>query len=207
MAAPGFPMFPLGRVLLPGEGLPLRVFEPRYVEMMDRVAAGTQEFGAVLIARGWEVGGGDERFGVATVARVVQDIPLGDGQRTVIGVGTERIRIVDWLSEDPYPLAEIVRFEDEPGTSPAPDAIELLAQWVGRIYALASELGADVAGQDFVLPEDAGAALWRLCSLAPLGPLDRQQLLELTSGAERARRLEDLLADAAQELTLRLGGG
>ncbi len=200
-------MFPLGRVLLPGEALPLRVFEPRYYEMMDRVVAGSGEFGAVLIARGWEVGGGDERFDVATVVRVVQDIPLGEGQRTVIGVGTERIRIAEWLSDDPYPRAEVVPFVDEPGTGPSPAAIRLTAQSVRRIYALASELGADVAGQDLILPEEPGAALWRLCSLAPLGPMDRQRLLELTSGAERAQQLAALVADAADDLTLRLGGG
>ena len=61
-------MFPLGRALLPGEPVPLRVFEPRYVALMESVLGGDREFGVVLISRGWEVGGGDERLDIGTMA-------------------------------------------------------------------------------------------------------------------------------------------
>lgn len=56
------PMFPLGSVLLPGSPLPLQVFEPRYRAMLDDCLAGDQRFGVVLIERGFEVGGGEQRL-------------------------------------------------------------------------------------------------------------------------------------------------
>ena len=65
-------MFPLGKVLVPGEVLPLHVFEPRYRQLVvDLLAADDRppEFGVVLIERGWEVGGGDARTDIGTVAR------------------------------------------------------------------------------------------------------------------------------------------
>lgn len=65
------PMFALQTVLLPTAALPLHVFEPRYVAMLDNVLAGDHEMGVVLIERGREVGGGDARCNVATMARVV----------------------------------------------------------------------------------------------------------------------------------------
>ena len=49
------PMFPLGTVLLPGQPLPLQVFEPRYLAMLRDVAEGEGRFGVVLIERGFEL--------------------------------------------------------------------------------------------------------------------------------------------------------
>jgi Lon protease-like protein len=94
-------MFPLGTVLLPNAHLPLHIFEPRYRALIRDVLAGDGEFGVVLIERGHEVGGGDARFAVGTVARVVQSAELPDGRWLVDAVGTERFRVTEWLPEDP----------------------------------------------------------------------------------------------------------
>ena len=56
------PMFALQSVLLPGSPMPLHVFEPRYLTMLDTVIGGDTEMGVVLIERGREVGGGDVRW-------------------------------------------------------------------------------------------------------------------------------------------------
>src|SRR3954470_22385328 len=102
-AAVVMPMFPLGTVLFPHALLPLRVFEPRYRLMTERVLRGDREFGVVLIERGSEVGGGDVRFGVGTVARIVRSQPLPDGGYALATVGIRRLRVVSWLADDPYP--------------------------------------------------------------------------------------------------------
>jgi Lon protease-like protein len=199
-------MFPLGRALLPGEPVPLRVFEPRYVEMMGAVLAGDREFGVVLISRGWEVGGGDERVGIGTIASIADSVELGEEQLAVVGIGTIRFRVDRWLPDDPYPVAMVELLTDgETGVDP--ERIEALHQQTARLYALASELGADVSGQDLSLPDEPAAALWRLCSLVPLGELDRQRLLEAPDGASRAALLGELLAEVTEELTLRLAAG
>ena len=88
------PMFPLGSVLLPNGVLSLHVFEPRYRALVtDCVAAEHHEFGVVLIDRGSEVGGGDVRRQVGTVARMVQVAEVDDGRFAVIAVGVARIRV------------------------------------------------------------------------------------------------------------------
>ena len=66
-------MFPLGTVLLPGGVLPLQVFEPRYRQMVRDLLADDSrppEFGVVMIERGSEVGGGDARSTVGTLAQI-----------------------------------------------------------------------------------------------------------------------------------------
>jgi Lon protease-like protein len=70
------PMFPLGTVLLPGGVMPLHVFEPRYRQMIKDCMASDAEFGVTLIERGSEVGGGDVRSEVGTVARIRTRAPM-----------------------------------------------------------------------------------------------------------------------------------
>src|SRR5215207_2079835 len=106
-------MFPLGSVLLPSVFLPLHLFEPRYRQLIRDCMAGSQEFGVVLIERGSEVGGGDVRADVGTVARVLEARELDDGRWAVGAVGTRRIRVVEWLDDDPYPRAEVEDWDDE----------------------------------------------------------------------------------------------
>lgn len=99
------PMFPLGSVLFPGLGLPLRVFEPRYREMMADCLDGDRSFGVVLIERGSEVGGGEVRLRVATVARILDVSRQEDGTLGVFAVGTSRVEVLEWLPDAPYPAA------------------------------------------------------------------------------------------------------
>ena len=61
----------------------------------------------MLIERGFEVGGGDQRFGVGTVARIVEAARTPDGRYLLATVGTERFRVKKWLDDDPFPRAEV----------------------------------------------------------------------------------------------------
>ena len=77
-------------MLLPGAVLPLHVFEPRYRQLVIDCLAddtGDPEFGVALIERGWEVGGGDERSDVGTVARMVRVEALEGGRYAIVAVG------------------------------------------------------------------------------------------------------------------------
>ena len=90
---PELPMFPLGTVLLPHMLLPLHIFEPRYRALIHDVLDGDREFGVTLIERGHEVGGGDRRADVGTVAHVEEAEELDDGRWVVLAAGTRRIRV------------------------------------------------------------------------------------------------------------------
>ena len=66
-------MFPLEVAMLPGEELPLRIFEPRYAALVsDCLATEDPAFGVVLIAAGREVGGGDTRSDVGAMAHIAE---------------------------------------------------------------------------------------------------------------------------------------
>jgi uncharacterized protein len=200
------PMFPLGTVLFPHGVLPLHVFEPRYRLMTERCLADDAVFGVVLIERGSEVGGGDQRFDVGTTARIVQAARVDDGRWVLVTVGEQRLRVVRWLPEDPYPQAEVEELTDDDGATAAalvPDILRALQ----RMLALRAELGEPVPGVDLALADDPVHATYQACALASLGPLDAQQLLEVDDTAERLTRLDALLSDATAMLELRLAGG
>ncbi len=100
-------MFPLGTVLFPGGALPLHVFEPRYRSMMDEAMKGDRRFGVVLISRGSEVGGGDQRVDVGTETRIDEAQQLADGRWVLVATGVQRVSVASWLPEDPYPAAMV----------------------------------------------------------------------------------------------------
>jgi Lon protease-like protein len=208
MAKP-LPMFPLGTVLFPHAVLPLHIFEERYRALVETCLRGDGRFGVVLIDRGYEVGGGDTRFGVGTVARIVEAARTPDGRYLLATVGTDRFRVKKWLDDDPYPRAEIdviseaKRLRDDAAARRA-DVQHLL----GRVLALSAELGERTAPVDAAqLDDDPVRASFEAAAVAPIGPLDAQRLLELDDPRERFDQLEELLVDAAEVLQLRLAGG
>lgn len=195
------PMFPLGTVLLPGGVLPLHIFEPRYRVMVQHCLEHEREFGVVLIARGHEVGGGDQRTSVGTIARMVQVAELADGRYAMITVGMRRIRVTEWLADDPYPRAEVEEFPDD--EADVPDLGPITSR-VRRLAALALELGDAVADPSQDLSEDPIAALYQLASLAPIGDADRYDVLSAPTAAERLACFGAALDDAEAALTFRL---
>jgi len=198
-------MFPLGTVLLPSVFLPLHVFEPRYREMTRVCLAGDHEFGVVLIERGSEVGGGEVREQVGTVARILEAVELPDGRWAIGAVGTRRIRVNEWLADDPYPRAEVELLPDDGSPADAAGDVAELERDLRRVSALAAELG-QPAAVGITLSDDAAQASFEAAAAAPLGPLDAQRLLELDDTAARLAGLRDLLAEQAELLRHRLSG-
>jgi len=201
-------MFPLGTVLFPGAFLPLQVFEPRYLALVDECLAGTPEFGVVLIERGFEVGGGDSRFDVGCVARIVEARELTRGRVGLATVGDRRVRVDRWLDDDPFPRAELADWPDGAVADADVDRLDPVASALRRVLAMASELGDPVPPVASVeLVDDVIGASYQLASLAPVGPLDRLALLASPTPGARLDLLDALLDDAAAVLASRLGGG
>ncbi|MGZ4735468.1 MAG: LON peptidase substrate-binding domain-containing protein [Acidimicrobiia bacterium] len=207
MSTRTLPMFPLGSVLFPYAALPLHVFEDRYRALVEHclTADGEPEFGVVLIERGSEVGGGDTRFDVGTIARIVDVGQFPDGRYALVTVGTSRLRVAEWLPDDPYPRAEVDVVEEIAAPAEAATARSVVEEQLRRVLALASELGAAVPPVDVRLDDDPVRAAFEACALAPIGSLDAQRLLALDDPLERLTRLVELLADTAELLELRLG--
>lgn len=201
------PMFPLGSVLLPGELLPLHVFEPRYRQLVVDLLADDvdhPEFAVVLIERGSEVGGGDQRVDVGTVARLVHVEALDDGRYAIAAVGVRRCRVVAWLPDDPYPLADVDDLDEATG-DPAALSLQVAAAHarVSAVHRLAVDLGEADANQDLTISDDPVQASHHLVSLSPLGPADRQRMLAAATPEERLDRLDVALADVEAVLRFR----
>ena len=207
-------MFPLGNVVLPGELLPLNVFEPRYRQLvLDCLAAEVPEFGVVLIERGSEVGGGDVRTSIGTVARIVRVVPLGSGRFEVVAAGVRRVSVLEWLSDDPYPRGDV---ESWPDAGPADAelvraAIERLLGRVDETRELARELARTSkqrvplrAAPPLKLSDDLVQAAYQLAGRAPIGPVDRYRLLAAPTVEARVELLSAALDDAEAMLRFRL---
>ncbi len=174
-------MFPLGSVLFPHMPLLLRVFEDRYLAMLSTILQHEpSEFGVALIERGQEVGGGEKRFPLATVAQITQ-LDATEGFVVLIAEGGRRVEVEEWLADDPYPRAS-VRIVPELEWE---DSLQLLRdqaeEAVRRIIALSSEFTDQTWPSDVALDDDPIAAAWQLAAIAPFGPLDQVRLLQSTS--------------------------
>jgi Lon protease-like protein len=207
-------MFPLSTVLFPGAVLPLHVFESRYRRLMADCLADDHRFGVVLITRGSEVGGGDQRADTGTMARITRVAELEDGRMMVVAEGTHRLRVEQWLADDPYPRAIVDEMTgDDPDVGvgdsggqahPTPSAEAA----VRLLCSLLSELG-DVPALPHDLDLGGGdeAAAWQLCGLAPLNLIDRQRLLVCTDTGSRMALLGELCTAMSDDVVALLAGG
>ncbi|MFV0259325.1 MAG: LON peptidase substrate-binding domain-containing protein [Acidimicrobiales bacterium] len=200
------PQFPLGTVLFPSMVLPLHVFEPRYRVMVEHVLDGDGTFGVVLIERGSEVGGQDQRTHHGTLARIVDAQQLDDGRWHLITVGTERFQVDEWLPDDPYPIADIHLWPDEavPADRSLESAYNALIPKVRRYLALASEAGYNVGSLLEQLTTGHPGCM-QLAAMAPLAALDKQALLGAPGPVERVPMLLHMVDDALGVLEGRLG--
>lgn len=209
-------MFPLESVLLPGSLLPLHVFEERYRIMIRECLAADGAFGVVLIERGREVGGGDSRVDVGSVAVIEEVAEFPDGRYALVCRGTARLRVTAWLPDDPYPVA-IVEVTEDDGSVEGAQLTRAEAS-VRRAWALLSELGADspldpplpigALTDGATEPAQGSGKAWSWCARAPLTALDRLRLLEVEQAGERLELLCELTdAVAADARALLAGGG
>jgi hypothetical protein len=199
-------MFPLGSVLFPTAVLPLQVFEPRYRKLVADVIAADNRFGVTLITRGSDVGGNDERTDVGTIGEIVRIGESEDGRILLVIVGRERVSVVDWLDDDPYPRASVEPFPGG-GEADVAAAVDSAAAAYRRLIALAVEMGAIGQSLDLDLPDDPLEASWLLCGAAPLGPFDQQRLLSTANTDDRMALLERMLGEQLQDLRSVLDNG
>ncbi|MCV7384879.1 LON peptidase substrate-binding domain-containing protein [Mycolicibacter longobardus] len=193
------PMFPLEWVLLPGEELSLRIFEPRYTVLVeDLMRSGDPRFGVVLIARGREVGGGEQRNDVGAMAGITQCTELGGGRYALRCLTGERIRVREWLDDDPYPRAIAEIWPDEP-SEPVNDS--QFRELEDRIVTLHQRMARArrrwvTPGRSSLLGGRSLDPVQRLYSLAcrvPMGEADRYAVLAAPSLSGRMTALHEAI--------------
>lgn len=173
----GTAMFPLGAVLFPHTPLALRIFEERYLVMLGRLLDETDPaFGVVLIERGVETGGGDQRFALGTMARLSHVVPEA-GQMSIVARGEERFEIVEWLEDSPYPRATVRPLPDLEWTEALAPLLDEAENIVRRVLGRAREFGGTRWDPDVELSEEPLERAWQVAAIAPLGELDQMELL------------------------------
>ena len=189
------PLFPLGNVLFSGARLPLRIFEPRYLDLVGRCMKTDTGFGVVLIREGFDVRRADDQglpslFDVGTYARIVDFNQLANGMLGIVCVGGEKFRIHrDWEAPDRLRLAEVEFLSEEPSSAvadefqPLVDTLRVLEK-----HPMIQQLRLEV---DY---EDARSVSWRLAELLPLPAETKQSLLQMQQSHERLVEIRRLVA-------------
>ncbi len=189
------PMFPLGSVLFPFVPVQLRIFEPRYLTLVGRLLDEDEpEFGVVLIERGSEAGGGDQRASVGTMARLVS-AAAGVDDLFIVGLGTRRFTVERWVDEDPFPRAELSILPDLEWSEKLAPLRDQAEAAVRRLVVRAAGPQSD---DDIELSDDPVAAAWQLAAIAPLGDYDKYTLLRSTTLGGLLRQLIDLVLEAEE---------
>ena len=179
------PLFPLRAVLFPGGPMPLRIFEPRYLDMVSRCLREQSGFAVVLLGEGEEAEGATSFAATGTEARIVDFDRLEGGLLGISCIGGGRVRVVEaWREADGLNRGRVLDIAADP-VVPVPIDLDWLKDVVARVLPEAGDAYRHVEPRD-----DAAWVANRLAELLPLSLSDRQALLELADPIERLAVLE-----------------
>jgi Lon protease-like protein len=180
-----FPLFPLGLVLLPGENVPLHIFEERYKLMIGECLDEEKEFGIIWLADDGlrEVGCG------ARISGVIER--LEDGRVNILVEGTTPFRLEKRIGDLPYPAGDVELLED------TPDVDEEALELTRASYADLVEAVTDSRPEPEAL---AGLDAYGMAATLEIALGAKQELLELRSEPERLAQLGALFAEALQRI-------
>jgi len=176
-------LFPLKTVLFPGGLLPLRIFEPRYLDMVGRSLKGEQKFGVLMILEGSEVGRA-RTAEVGTLAEIVDWHQEADGILGIVVAGRGRFRVIESTVQGDGLYVGRIEPLSEASRCPLPRRHAHLAKLLQQILA---RLGIQQRGDEDY--EDASWVGYRLAEVLPLSLEDRQACLEMEDPIARLEKL------------------
>lgn len=190
------PVFPLpGALLLPGGRLPLNIFEPRYLAMVEAAMAAGRMFGMIQPdAMRPEEAYGPALFRVGCLGRITSFVETEDGRIILSLLGITRFAVVEErpqqsgfrrLAVEYEPFLADLEGEAEPAHLPREAILAALEGYFQR-----HQLSVDWASLNALQDEDLLTAVCMLCSFEPS---EKQALLESSSLQERGRILLALL--------------
>lgn len=200
-------LFPLQTVLFPGMQIPLNVFEPRYLQLVNECSELNEPFGIMLIREGPEVGGPSVPFDIGTTARIEQASPGILNAIQLIARGEQRVRILELHRDRPYLWADVEVIDDEPGTAP-PELIkhgqELLDQFEQLRY---STQGDYIQSRSQHLPKPPGVIADAIGATGAGSAAERQELLETLDPSARLEQAVEIIAPLLEEIKQRIAQG
>jgi uncharacterized protein len=185
------PLFPLSTVLFPGGPLRLRIFEPRYVDMVGACMRTQRPFGVVLIRSGTETGAGGAQAicATGTTARIVDFDSLPDGLLGISCAGERRFSVRrHWQQEDGLNLGSVEYAAAETAME-LPREFTHLSLLLQKLLPELGELYADITARF----DDCSWVGLRLAEILPISLTEKQSCLELLDPLERIARLNRLI--------------
>jgi len=172
------PLFPLKAVLLPANTLGLKIFEPRYLDMIANCMRENSLFGVVLIHKGEETGIDTDVYSIGTTATISDWEHRADGLLGVTALGVERFEILSTHTQaDSLTLAKIKILEDNDSPD-IPEQYHYMLELLDHISAQAGRIRGDDQGFCEIL--------YQLIYLLPLEVTLKQRLLEIPECGDRA---------------------
>jgi uncharacterized protein len=193
-------LFPLNQVLFPGMALPLNIFEPRYVEMVDNSLNTGAPF-AVMLARPESLFGLEVPYCVGTLARVVDHQRLPDGRYILLTHGMQRIRVLRESRDQSYlrGLVTLLCDEDE-----SPDMLAALAREARDAFVAYLGVVLTLVGSEertIAVPQDPTDLSYTIGMCLTCEDAEKQKLLEMAYASERLQAEIALLRAETQVLT------
>jgi Lon protease-like protein len=183
-----FPLFPLAIVALPGELIPLHIFEERYKTMIDECLRSEHEFGIV-----WLADDGLREVGCACAIDQVLE-RMDDGRINLIARGTRPFRVLERQGHLPYP-AGVIEFVDDRPDEIDPDLAKAAHEAYAELVKRATDRDAD--------PEDlAEMSAYAMAATVDFGLDAKQGLLDMRSENARLRLVTRLFRAAIKRLDL-----
>lgn len=197
-------LFPLHTVLFPGMALPLNVFEPRYLQLVEECLREGEPFGVVLIREGPEVGGFAVPHDVGTTARIERAEPNILNQIALSSRGERRFRITELHHDRPYLWADAELVEES--SDEAPEALRERASEQLRAFAglRARARGEYERDPEADTPEGTGALADAICATGAGTADERQRLLETLDPAGRLARAVEMFEEILELLRRRV---
>ena len=182
------PLFPLSTVLYPGGPLPLRIFEPRYLDMISRCLKSDVPFGVLLIKSGSETGPA-KTYDVGTLARIIDWYQGSDGLLGITAIGEQRFRLKSVERQpDGLNIGEIELLEPE-DQHLLPEEYKPLA---GILAGVLDDLGRLYESLDRQY-DDAGWVGYRFAEILPITPEQKQSCLEANDALQRLILVREVL--------------
>ena len=187
------PVFPLSTVLFPGGPLHLRIFEPRYLDMVSDRLRRDAPFIVALILTGREAGGSATTHRTGTLARIVDWNRREDGLLGITSLGGRRVCVLDTsIRPDNLCVATARMLEEEPAST-IPGEFRKLENLLRRLLEQFESLYSHVTPRY----DDASWVGYRLSELLPIPLPRKQQMLEMDDPVERLDQLDGIIASLA----------
>ncbi len=161
-------LFPLNSVVFPYQKMALRIFEPRYLRLIEACQREERSFGVSLIREGNEVGAPAIPFKVGTSVTIQEFTRLSDTLFFLVVQGERRFRIERFIQEQPHIKAEVAWLDDE------------VPEFLGDYSALRSCVAGIVKGKGEI-PDDDNEFLGLVGTLLNEHLLEKQKIIELSS--------------------------